>query len=219
MASSKLLGFPLALMVAMVLGGTASAHEFHTETAPARLEGAAITPVYFKTGVSFYYECQSGESSLEGTASKTAFGSLILNPLYQNCRAPETVIKLTVVRNGCGFSLQGATGEKGHAQFAIQCEAGKSLELQVESESGLYCTAKISSQTSAGGVVYENQGWGSSRDFKVTMTATGIAYTTSGGFLNCQIFFGNGKDLALTGTYTIQGFQDGGSGQIGAWVS
>ena len=215
-------GLGLALLASMAITSTASAHEFHAESAPAYLEGIATTPVYFENPVSeLDFECAKEKSFLRGTASKTALSSLSLQAEYQNCLVPNTQIIATVVTLGCVFVLQGATSG-GHAPVSIQCETGKTMELKVETPTGSLCTAKFGSQTPAGGIVYENQGAGSSRDFKATMTLTEIAYTTTNynPLLGCSSFFGNGKDLSITGTYTVKGFQETGGGkQQGVWVA
>jgi hypothetical protein len=210
----------LVVLMALAVATPASAHEFHAESAPAVLEGISTTAVYFENPASeLDVECPKEKSFLRGEVSKTTQGSVTLHPEYQNCIVPKTAITGTVWVNGCAFVLQGATSE-GHGPVSIECESGKTMELRIENSGGPLCTAKFGSQTPAGGAVYENQGSGSGRDFNAKLTMTGITYTTVNynPLLGCSAFFGNGKDLSITGTYTVRGFHEFGGSQLGVWV-
>jgi hypothetical protein len=183
----------------------ASAHEFHLETAPAVLQGeSAFGPSIFENSVNEKkVECAEGKSTVQGTVEKSVVPSIRVHPFYQNCLVSEFGIVVQIITQGCDFVLQGKTSEAGHGQVAIECQVGKQIELKVES----FCTAKVKSQTAAGGVGYVDSGTGSARQVRVNFTASGLSYELSNSF-PCSLYFGNGKDLTLTGAFTVKGYED-----------
>lgn len=209
----------LAVAVAATLSApAASAHEFHLESVPGLLQGeSAFGPSIFENSVNEKkVECAKSKSFVQGTVTKTAVTSIRLHPIYQNCLVSEFGNVVQIFTLGCDFVLQGKTSEAGHGQVAIECEGGKQIELKVES----FCTAKVKPQIAAGGVSYLNSGAGSAREVRVTFTASAISYELSNSF-PCSLYFGNGKDLTLTGAFTVKGFEDlGGTAgkQVGFWV-
>jgi hypothetical protein len=82
--------------------------------------------------------------------------------------------------NECGYELTGeTTGSDGgtDATIWVKCEhAGEHIVI-----TNSLCTIKVPAQTpTSGGVVYDNEGTGNTRDVKVTATVTGITYTSEG---------------------------------------
>jgi hypothetical protein len=208
----------LAVVATTLAVAPASAHEFHLESAPAVLQGeSAFGPSIFENSVNEKkVECAKTKSFVQGTVAKTVSTSIRLHPTYQNCLVSEFGNVVQIFTLGCDFVLQGKTSEAGDGQLAIECQAGKQIELKVES----FCTATVKSQTAAGGVNYVNSGTGSAREIRVNFTASALSYELSNSF-PCSLYFGNGKDLTLTGAFTVKGYKDveGKAGeQVGLWV-
>jgi hypothetical protein len=211
--SPRALLIAVAALVGMALGaGPAGAHEFHAEGSPTLLQAEEIgTHVFENTSNESKIVC--GEALLQGTTEATQTSEIDLAAYYAECTFGKTVAFVTM--NGCEYTFYGETNGSGHAELKLDCPAGKQLEIKV----GTSCTAKLSPRT-YWGVAYANEGSGASRDFRLTLTVGGVEYEKVG--LLCGTIFGNGKDMQLTGTWTVKGYQDFGGApgsQRGIWVS
>lgn len=200
------------ILVGALAASAASAHEFHFEVKPAILLGEQTTQFSFENS-SAVMTCNIAH--FETTTTTTSQGELKLSPTHTNCSILG--LKVTIKMNGCIYALSGQTDKNEDAQFKLECETGKKMEIVVGEGLNL-CTAKFASQTASKGVHYTNSGTGSSRIFNVTFTATSLSYETIGE--TCG-FFGTGTDENLTGTVTFKGFNDVGGErgkQVGVWV-
>jgi hypothetical protein len=199
---------PIAAVLALALlgSGSASAHEFHSEVAPATLKGEQVgTHVFENTSNESKIIC--GQALLEGKMSATQVAQFTVAAYYAECTFGKTVVFVTL--NGCEYEFFGETNLSGEAELKIACPPGKQMEIQV----GSLCTAKITSST-VWGVGYVNEGSGTGRDFKVSLKIREVFYEKTGLF--CASVFGSGKDMRFTGTFTVKGYEF--ETQRGIWV-
>lgn len=211
--SPRALLIAFAVMVGMALGaGPAAAHEFHFEGSPTILQAEEVgTHVFENTSNESKISC--GEALLQGTVEGTQTSEIELAAYYAECTFGKTVAFVTM--NGCEYTFFGETNGSGHAEFKLDCPVGKQVEIKI----GTSCTAKLLPRT-YWGVSYASEGSGASRDFSLTLTVSGVEYEKAG--LLCGTIFGNGKDMQLTGSWTVKGYQDFGGAtgsQRGIWVS
>lgn len=194
----------VALAFAGAAPGVASAHLFHTEVSPAFLEVRQLNkPAFeFSGGI-----ITCNELSFEVEVSNLQ-SQIAVHPNYKSCSIFGLVVQ--VFPNNCVYVLKGATAKGGHGGFELACEPGKAFELGLPAAS---CVARFPSQIAGQGVVYQNEGKGAQRDFKVTMTPSSLVYETIG---MCTL--GNGKDGTLTGALTAKGLTVPGGAQVGVWV-
>jgi hypothetical protein len=200
----------MAMLAGAFAAAPSSAHEFHFETQSIlvgeQVEGIGISTEGGTIG------CAS--LKLEGTTSALATGEIKVSPTYGGC---STVgFPVAVNMNGCWYVFGGKTIGK-DTEFRLECGAGEKMEVVVN-PAFVHCTAKLSPQTSSQGVGHANVGSGAQRELVTTFTTKPMTYEKVG--KTCA-FFGNGKDLNLTGTVKTKAFVDesGTPGkQAGIWV-
>lgn len=203
----------LALLGSGALASSpASAHQFHSEVAPAILRGQQVASQTFEFSTGSKVTCP--EISFQTTLNLTSVSELTFAPAYAKCVIGESPAPITM--NGCNYRVSGKTDANEHGPVTVECEAGKYIQIDV----GSVCTAKIRPQTPAKGAHFVNKGSGTGRDFELSMTLSEIEFEAGGGF-SCTALMGNTKGLSLTGTSTVLGFEDfsgiPGKGR-GVWV-
>jgi hypothetical protein len=209
---SRTIAFCICLVVAVVAAAApAAAHVFHIEVAPGFVAGEQTGSHVFAFPSGTKVTC--GEAALQATTSSTTLSELKFLPVYKKCIVGETPAPITT--NGCTYRVSGKTDAAEHGAVTIECEAGKYIQIDV----GTVCWARVQPQTASKGVHFVNEGSGTTRDFRMSMTLTEIKFETGGGVF-CPGLLGSGG-LSLTGTITAMGFQDlGGSlgERRGTWV-
>ncbi len=207
---------PVVVLAVIAPAASASAHEFHSEEAPAIIEADQIAgqPYIWEIGEKeggAKVECS--EAHLAGTAANNPTPSITVHPSVSGCKFGGNNAEFKA--EGCNYVLRGATSAEGHGAFEIECEGTNKIKIVVPS----LCTLEIGQQTPAKGVHYENTGAGTSRDVDLITTATGIHYTKKGLF--CAFVGGNGEDMTWTGAFTAKGYKDSAGvkgAQQGIWV-
>jgi hypothetical protein len=188
-----------AVAAALATASPAAAHTFHSEVSPTIVLGEQLGAHVFESpGNENKINCP--KARFQGTMSEATASRLTFDALYEECTLSGQ-ISSPVTMNGCRYVLYGETDANGHGRFEIVCPAGKAIQIDM----GTVCTVTIVPQA-VQGVSYANEGTGSKRDLRITLTAGGISYSKTG-FL-CASVFGNGKDLQLTGTFTAWGHRD-----------
>jgi hypothetical protein len=176
-----------------------SAHDFLSETQPTVVLGEQIGAHVFESpGNENKFNCPVAE--FQGTKAPLVTNQLSFNVNYQKCTLSGAVAT-PVTMNGCRYVLYGETDANEHARFEIVCEAGKVMQI----DAGNLCTVTIVPQT-VQGVHYANEGTGTERDLRISLTASGIWYEKKGFF--CGSVLGNGKDLQITGAFTARAYED-----------
>jgi hypothetical protein len=190
----------------------ASAHSFHSETELTVVLGEQIGAHVFESpGNENKFNCPVAQ--FQGTKAGYTTSQLAFDVNYQKCTLSGTVAS-PVTMNGCRYVLHGETDANEHGRFEIACETGKFIQI----DAGTLCTVTIVPQT-VQGVHYVNEGTGTERDLRISLTASGLWYEKKGFF--CGSVLGNGKDLQITGTFTAWGNEDFGGvpgEQVGFWV-
>ncbi len=219
----KMLGLAMmaALALSAVAASAASADLFEGEEAALDVTGQntnGVNAILTVPGTSVKSECEVSKYS--GTATNKST-SITVHPTYSNAGGAncdlEPVGSAPVVTTGCNYIISSITSG-GHAGVQIECSGSSKIEIQ-----GPGCTVKIGSQTPDGGVVFDNQGTGSTRDVEVTATVTGIDYTSSGFLCGLVGVPSSGTNATYTDSVTVKGYKDGsahgGSDQRGIWVN
>jgi hypothetical protein len=189
----------LAAVAVMTAASPASAHNFHSEANATVLLGEQIGEHEFESpGQAAKVHCP--KARLQGTMAAPTTSQLRFDPVYEECHFAFQVLS-QVTMNGCQYLLHGETDADGHGRFEIACPPNKAIQIDM----GTICTVTIVAQT-VQGVSYANEGTGTKRDLRITLTAGGISYQKTGFF--CASVFGNGKDLQFTGTFTVRGYKD-----------
>lgn len=113
--------------------------------------------------------------------------------------------------NGCEFVWAGETSGE-HGSLTLECPAGQMVELKVLFTT---CVATFKTQVAGKGVRYTNEGIGTGRQIKATVTATELDYEMSG---FCTPYLGNGKDGRLGSTVVLKGLNPKLGTPVGFWV-
>lgn len=170
-----------AVITALALSGTASAAQFHAESAPASIEASnfSMATFTFKNG---QLDCQPRE--LTGTMSSKTAESLTLSPVYVvGCAITYEgggTSQTTIMLNGCQLKLHANnTG-------SFVCPAGQSMTFP-----STPCTLHIQPVAGSESVTYTNNGKG----IDVTIAMTNVPYSLTGGIF-CKTSSG-------TGTYEV----------------
>ena len=198
----KALGLALIAAMAMtaVAAQAASAHEFTSASNSTVVTATGTNHVFDANGVKV-----TCTAFFKGTQTGKIADTLTVRPVYSNeekiCETP--IGKAQIDTKGCDYIFDSETSGAGDATVSVSCSAGHSIKI-----TGTACTITVGSQTPAGGVSFTNEAAG---DVKVTATATGIHYTTSG--FGCALVGlpGTGVNGTYTGTATAQGFVDNGT--------
>ncbi|HEX8752683.1 MAG TPA: hypothetical protein VF731_04625 [Solirubrobacterales bacterium] len=205
----KLKVFGLAALAVFALTAvSASAAQaaplFHVEEAPATITGEQIGTQVFNTEEG-KVECKVAKFT--GTSNVTATATQELAPEYKECTA-FGFVGATVNPEGCKYRFNLVEGSSPPtATVDVVCPSGQSIKV-----STLSCVVSVGSQTGLSHAVFANNGSGETRDLKVSVTVSGVAYTASSGCSKPGSFT-NGT---LNGEATVKA--DSGSSQQGLWV-
>lgn len=208
----KVLGLALLAVfsLAALTASAASAASFHSEkeTAVITAEGEKINGTTFGTkSSSVTTVCE--KETFAGTA-KNGATSITVHPTYFGCNA-EPFGAAPIDTKGCNYILYAETTS--HLNTSGVSETDAPVEVECEGTNAIKvtapgCTITVPAQSKRHGVMYVNEGSGSTRDITVKVTVDGIKYTSSG--FGC--FLGgikaSGEDGLLTGSATAKGFVD-----------
>jgi hypothetical protein len=213
--SLKVLG--LALVVACALTSlttsAASATDKFTATESTGIATGTSENIVFKiTSPEVKVECttsifrgtfESGSSSL--TLTPQFLGTINVNPHTTDCGS--SIGQVTFDMNGCDYELTGNTtgSDSGtDATIWITCPTSKKIEL-----TNSLCKIKVPAQTpTSGGVTYTNQTENGYSVTKVTVTSTGVTYSTEGAFCALGGLPSHGNNTDITGTVILGGYKD-----------
>jgi hypothetical protein len=194
---------PLGLAIA-AFSGSASAAEFHGESAHTLISGSAIGDHVFTFSAG---NARCTESTASGTQTTGVTSSEItITPKYGGCTA-FGFIGATIDVNGCDYRFT----PNANPYLHITC-GEKPIEVTTPT-----CVVTVGSQTVNSGVSYINGGAGTTRDITVKIALAGLAYTQHNkAFPNCPGGaggFANGNTVA---EITIKGANTAGT-QVGIW--
>jgi hypothetical protein len=201
----KLLG--LALVAALAIGAvsvaSASAEvEFHSEAEKTFGTGEQIgTAVYDTAAGSLKCKVLKGTGQIIG---KTAKG-VTISPILSECTAFGLAIEWNF--NGCQYTATSS------GIIHLECPVGKEVLITVKAGN---CSIGTPAQSNK--AIYTNEGVGSTRDVKVTTTATNLVYNVYGPGTICGTL-GQHNDGRPTGSITVKGYSDEAhTNQVGIWV-
>jgi len=200
----KVLGLALVAAFAMsaVVASAASA-DFRSESDHTIITGTQGVPNTF-TVTAGTTHC--GTATFEGTSTETTSSSITITPTYENCRITNfgvETVNATVDMNGCHYLLT-TTG-----QVHLECNTGLGSAVEVTAP---LCVITVHPQT-VSSVDYANIGSGTTREVRVTATATGITYTQSATCPGGNNTYHNGT---YNGTVTATG-EDTNRNHVGIW--
>lgn len=226
----KALGLALVAVLAMgaVMASAASA-SFDSEIEKTTIEGEQPAESKHK----FTVEAGSTECStakfhslssttttgpVTGTLSGSVYtsASLTIEPIYDNC-TNSLLGEVNVKENGCHYRFTAGetiSSTTTAGSVHVECHEGKVIEV-VRASGFNPCTIKVGPQT-LGGIVYHNEGSGSTRDVLVTANVEGLKYSQSG--LLCPGGTGNFENGTYKGDVTTIGTDEAGN-HVGVWVT
>jgi hypothetical protein len=221
--SRKLVLLGITLLVAVgATAASASATAFHFEASSNVLTGEQPGYTSIFTFSTKTVTCDSGQ--LTGTAVGKTTSSIRVHPRFgASEKCTYGGFEIPVKTSGCDAVL-GAEQKvfEGflHSPFAIECEAGKVIVIELPAT----CKLEFGSQQ-VYGVAYKNEGMGTTRDVKALITTKGITYVAKG--VGCPIVYGltNGgtyNDMAYTAIWTVKAYEAIGEKaeegkQVGVW--
>jgi hypothetical protein len=205
----------LALMAVFAMSAiTASAAfaqpELHSEVAATTLKGEQVGTNVFHAGAGHDVECTTVK--YEGTTTAATEAISEVRPTFSGCKA-FGFATTDVNTNSCTlfiyWSLTTVYWE--NSTHTGNCP---SIDLTPTFLGSSVCTVKVKPpRTTEYPVDIANEGSGTTRDVKITSTATGIPYEElSGG--GCGV--GSGTNGEQTGSVTTKGFNSLGA-QVGIW--
>jgi hypothetical protein len=208
----KVLGLVLVAVFAMsavAASGAFAAVEFHSEIAATTLKGEQVGTNVFHAGAGHDVECTTAK--YEGTTTAVTQASVEVRPTFSGCRA-FGFATTDVNTNSCTLWIVAAT-LKGFYQNSTHTGVCPAIVLTPTFLGSSVCTVNVKPGTTEYNLDVTNEGSSTTRDVKVTSTATGVPYEeVSGG--GCGV--GSGTNGELTGSVTTKGFNSGGT-QVGIW--
>jgi hypothetical protein len=209
MRNLKAMGLFVIVFAAMGVS-SASAVEFHAESAPALVRGSATEGMKLTTTAG---SAGCTAESYLGKMELSNQSTLAMGAEYSGCTAFG--FGATWAMNECEYVLHAGGGT-----VDIACPAGHEITITATSFGTTKCIVHVPPQTGLGAITYDNEGTGSTRDFKVTFNVTGIRYThTAGTGIGACTPGGSGTTGTLQGTVTTTGSTLNGAFHIGIWVA
>jgi len=145
-------------------------------------------------------------ATFEGTSTETTSSSSTVAPNYQGCKITNyglETVNAIVDMNGCHYLLT-TTG-----QVHLECNTGLGSAIEVTAP---LCVITFHPQTISS-VDYQNMGSGTTREVKLTWTATGVNYTQTGVCPGGTGGFSNGT---ASGSILFTG-EDTNGNHVGIW--
>jgi hypothetical protein len=239
---SKSMKLSLALSVVMALSGlmasaaAASTHSFDSEIADTFVTGAAKTTQVLVAlpGSGESVECsavsikhlnkENGEElvndgTMGGTFKETNVYTeekLNVRLTYETCVAikGKEKIPVTVEMHDCYYAFESVTSETNHAKVTINCPEKGEITVKVTALNML-CVSIPAQTVEGANYSNTNLGGGSSRDFDIKMTLTGVKSKTTSICGNKE-----GKEGTYNGEVTFSGTNKNvGGSQTGIWVT
>jgi hypothetical protein len=219
----KALGLALGAMAAMVAVMAPVAHaETGALTAavfPAIITGEQEPGVTFDIGAGPAFAVECATSDLNSTIVAPT-DPVTFKPVYEGCISFPGALPTTVTTNGCDYSIgvskPGTTGTPattGTMQAWLNCPAGQQLEIHIYENAAKHaanaatCTYDLGSQGPIPAGIYHNTQVMPS-DVLATVNATFNALNTIGPPAICGGMPFQNIPVALTGNYTLRGFED-----------
>jgi hypothetical protein len=213
----KALGLALVAVFALAAmsAATASAEEFHSETAHTTYTGAQVAEDIFTVNAGTV-KCKKAEYA--GTQSVATSKEATVSPTYKECTA-FGFVNTTIDVNGCGYIFTRTPVNGDESSIHIECPAGNSIVV-----TAFNCEVTVPAQTLSGGVTYTNEGAGTTRSIIVDVNLTGITYIQhSKSFPGCKTEGTTGAgatslfhDGTYSGSATITGANTA-SEHVGIW--
>jgi len=213
----KILGLPLVAILAMsmaVMASTASAVEFHSESAHTTLEGEQTEPTefVFEAGTVI---CE--ETVYQRTQESKTTAEVILEPEYVGCTSGGASV--TISTNGCVYRLyEGEKVAEGYDFLTdIVCPENQVIDVHTtDAAKTLKCTITIPGQVKRKKVTYTNKGIGVNRDVLAHIHYSGTQYYQHKGTAAGSCTTGTFEKGTKRATVTTRGYFE--TFQVGVWV-
>lgn len=190
----------VGLVALLVMGVSASAHQFTSSKTPVVLTGEQHVNKHVISIGTAKIECE--EAKAVGTVAENPFDSFTVVPSFQKCVfGPFGAAEIKV--NHCAVIFDSDTTVANeppleHAAAEIECTGTDQIEMVAPG-----CTLKIGAQKDLHGLTYTNAKTGTKKELTVHTTFKKIAYTKSGA--SCFLISG---EMQLNGTATFKGYED-----------
>jgi hypothetical protein len=153
--------FLVAVAVALFGFSAASAsaaHLFLAAKYPVLVKATSLNLQGFKAGAAVSV-CEKGLFMTGEEGSKDPTGpleTLLIHPIYHECEVSIAAkFKAKVLTTGCNYVFHALAPSEKHATVDVECEAGKSIKVEVEGLSG--CIISIGSQLGLKAIEYKNE--------------------------------------------------------------
>jgi hypothetical protein len=198
----------LCLLVVMALGALAASAaqgQFMSDKEHTILSGKWTQPHVFTADTTGFGAIFCSTASFSGTSASKSAADQTITPTYSGCADSFGRI-VDIDNSNLTYTLT--------ANETMHVSGG--MTLTVTSGGSVVCTVVIKSPQTDDGIVYDNLG--GTKGVEITIEATNVISTTSGGVLNCGA--GNGEHKAGTyeGESVITGKGTDGSAAA-IWVS
>ncbi len=225
----KLIGLVVGAVLSMsaVLASAAQAETgvLTAQQFPAIVTGEQPAGAVFDIGEPPFRNVTCGsklDATLFGPTDPVTF-----TPTYNNCTSDPGVTPVTITMNGCdytvGFGRPGTTNQPattGTMHAWVNCPAGQQIEIHVYQDAFSHaanvstCTYDIKPQGPVPAGIYHNT-FGAIPDVDATLNAQFTATSTigAGGVICGGDPITQHLPIALTGNYTLRGFQDFGGAE------
>jgi hypothetical protein len=209
----------LAFLIVFALGAVAASSAsavplFHSEKEKTVITGGedAYGTIFGTKTSTLSLECKEVQN---GTMNDTTPSKITLHPTYTECKEAFG-LKPTIDTDDCDFIYYAETTEHPNtagganetdAPFEMECTTVAKPKITLKTSGGTtVCTITITSvNKKLHGVIYDNEGSGTTRDIKITPTIDNIEYTAPG--IGCRIggLKAEGKDMFLTKNSSVGG--------------
>ena len=210
-----------ALVVTAIFLGSAvtaqaaqAAAEFHADAEPVLMTGEQLVQNKF-TFVAGNVKCKVAR--FEATSAVKTFTTASFHPTYAECTAFGAVAVVNTA--GCNYLLHTKETVEGGvtATVDVVC-AGAPITIEVPAGN---CKVTIPSQENLAHIILSNTNVVTNeKDVDANLTIAGLEYIVDGPGAICGPL-GKANNGAITGTWTIRGFEDKGGiegAQVGLWV-
>lgn len=216
------LGAMATLAISAMIASTASADEFHAESAPVTLTGAQEKHLEGGVERNDRFTTDGGVTecttiTYRGTQVASTATTMTLTPTYSGCAFAG--LSSVIDMNECDYLFHLNAGLT-TGTTDIVCPSGREITKTVGPAATLRCITHIPPQQGIGGVTYTNLGAGSTREITIAMNLANIHYSqTAGSGAGACATADNTTNGTYIGALKVTGETDpSGAAHIGIWV-
>ena len=181
-----------------VAASAAQAAEYHAEKGPVYYTGTSSDNVFTITHSPTNVAVKCSVTKVKGENASANATTVTVHPEYETCTLNG--VKATIATNACNYQFNQPNASNVATVNIVGCVAGAPITV-----TSTGCTLKVTNQGPLSSVTFDNEGTGTTRDIKATVSITGITAEQSSG---CPGGAGTFATSDYTGSVTVLGYSN-----------